>query len=330
MGMNKMARQVLSTLTGIFPFSIAEFTILSLFLFVFYKIIKLIIDISSHPNKKLTISNFLINTLVLFSIIYFLFLFLWGINYYRQPFSKIAGLSSTASSVEELSAMCSSIIDDANKLSLKINVIKNSKNPITKSDNSKQAIFKEVNRSYKNAAKYYKELGGSYGTPKALIFSIALSYSGISGVYFPFTGEANVNSDIPLSMLPNTACHEAAHQRGFAREDEANYISYFVCMKSSDAFFHYSGTLLALIYSMDALYQYDPKSYMLLRTKYSKLVKADLAELNLFWKQYEGPVDKISSRINNAYLKANMQKDGIYSYGRMVDLLLADFHSKSQ
>ena len=328
LGINKITRQLLNNLTGIFPFSVAEIVVLSLLIFVFYEIIKLIIHICSHRNKIMILFKFLLNTFALFSIIYFLFIFLWGINYYRQPFSKIAGLNSTASSVKELSVLCSSIINDANKLSLKINVLKDSKNTVAKSKNNKQAILKEVDKSYRNAAKYYKELDGAYGTPKALIFSIALSYSGISGIYFPFTGEANVNSDIPLSMFPNTACHEAAHQRGFAREDEANYISYFVCTRSTDIYFKYSGTLLALIYSMDALCQYDPESYKLLQTKYSKLVKADLVELNLFWKQYEGPIDKISSKINNAYLKANMQKDGIYSYGRMVDLLLAEFHAK--
>ena len=53
-----------------------------------------------------------------------------------------------------------------------------------------------------------------------------LSYLGISGIFIPFTCEANVNATLPDWEIPFTACHELAHQRGFAREDEANYVGY--------------------------------------------------------------------------------------------------------
>ncbi len=33
----------------------------------------------------------------------------------------------------------------------------------------------------------------------------------------------------------------------------------------------------------------------------------------------------VSTDVNNAYLKINGQQDGVNSYGRMVDLLLAEF-----
>ena len=42
------------------------------------------------------------------------------------------------------------------------------------------------------------------------------------------------------------------------------------------------------------------------------------------WAQYEGPVQDVSNAANDAYLKANNQSDGMQSYGRMVDLLLAE------
>ncbi|HPE16562.1 MAG TPA: DUF3810 family protein, partial [Oscillospiraceae bacterium] len=33
-------------------------------------------------------------------------------------------------------------------------------------------------------------------------------------------------------------------------------------------------------------------------------------------------------RMNDAYLKANAQRDGVKSYGRMVDLLLAEYRDE--
>jgi hypothetical protein len=65
-------------------------------------------------------------------------------------------------------------------------------------------------------------------------------------------------------------------------------------------------------------------SFIKLSKNYSEGVRHDLTELNEFWEQYEGPVERTSNRINNTYLKANNQKDGVHSYGRMVDLLIAE------
>jgi hypothetical protein len=96
-----------------------------------------------------------------------------------------------------------------------------------------------------------------------------------------------------------------------------------------DVDFQYSGTLLALIHVMNALYHYDQDKYNQLRKKYSEGIQRDLTAMREFWKKYEGPIEDISSAINDAYLKANIQKDGIYSYGRMVDLLIAEHRLKA-
>ena len=40
------------------------------------------------------------------------------------------------------------------------------------------------------------------------------SYLGITGIYFPFYAEANVNVNIPVNELPTTMAHEMAHAKG--------------------------------------------------------------------------------------------------------------------
>ena len=57
-------------------------------------------------------------------------------------------------------------------------------------------------------------------------------------------------------------------------------------------------------------------------------VLSDLSANNAFWQQYEGKISGASSRVNDTYLKANSQTDGIQSYGRMVDLLLGYYRSQ--
>ena len=41
-----------------------------------------------------------------------------------------------------------------------------------------------------------------------------------------------------------------------------------------------------------------------------------------YWQQFESPVSEASQQVNNTFLQANMQQDGVKSYGRMVDLLI--------
>jgi hypothetical protein len=192
----------------------------------------------------------------------------------------------------------------------------------------KAHILDGGNAGYEQAGAIYPELGGRYGKPKGLLLSAPMSYLGLAGVYFPFTGEANVNMAVPDAMLPSTMSHEMAHQRGFAREDEANYIAYLTCSLNPDPDFQYSGNLLAVVISMNMLNRYDTERYTQLQEKYSKGVREDLKYYSVFLKKHESVVGQISNDVNDLYLKSNQQVDGVYSYNRMVDLLIAESRSK--
>ena len=49
----------------------------------------------------------------------------------------------------------------------------------------------------------------------------------------------------------------------------------------------------------------------------------DIYANNAFWESYEGKIAEAADKINDTYLKANHQTDGVKSYGRVVDLMLA-------
>jgi hypothetical protein len=325
--MFRIIGQALNIISGILPFSLAELLVTGVVVFSIWSLIHLVIKLLGHTHdKKSTSLNFLLNVLAYSAVIYFIFIVTWGLNYHRMPFANIAGLEVKPSSVKDLAALCDSLIDRANGLR---KTVSQDKNGVMYIPDGSTGALRRAYKGYVNASKTYPELGGRFGRPKGVMLSELMSYSGITGVYFPYTGEANVNISAPDILLPSTAAHEMAHQRGFAREDEANYIAYLTCSVHPDADFEYSGVVLALLHSMDALYGYDPDEYMVLRKKYSEGINRDLASYSSYWKRYEGPVEKISNEINNTYLKANMQKDGVQSYGRMVDLLLAEYRLKS-
>ena len=116
-------------------------------------------------------------------------------------------------------------------------------------------------------------------------------------------------------------CHELSHLRGYMREDEANFLAYLACRESSFADFRYSGAMLAFVYTNNALISADSELGNEIFRTLCDGAQADFAANSAYWKQFEGPVSEISSTVNDAYLKANRQEDGVRSYGRMVDLL---------
>jgi hypothetical protein len=321
-GINKPIRQLLSLIFGIFPFSVAELLVIALFGILFYMIILLVINI-----KKGGALQQLLNIGTYLASLYILFLLLWGFNYNRLPFDKIIGITVQKSSKEELYNLCSSLIQRANLLRLEV---EENKSGVMMIPGGYEDIFKRAPKGYEAAAKEYPVLGGKYGPPKKIFLSEPMTYTGITGIYIPYTGESNVNINTRDFKLPATTAHEMAHQRGFSREDEANYIAYLTCSMHPDVDFQYSGTVLALIYSMNALQGVDIDGYYELRDRYSDGLNRDLKDDNEFWSKYEGKVQEISNKINDTYLKSNGQQDGVASYGRMVDLLLAEQREKKQ
>lgn len=316
-----------SRVTSLVPVSLAEilifFVILAVILFLIYFIIRII----KRNNRKRAIGNLFFNLACVASVLYFLFTIDCGINYYRYTFAQTCGLEVKESSKQELITLCTNLAGDVNRLRKEV-----------KTDSRDLMVLKEDNvytaasiaeKSFDSIHTEYPLLRPGYGPPKPVMMSRMMSRLDISGMFFPFTFEANVNTDIPDYLIPVVMCHELSHLRGFMREDEANFIGYLVCENSKNTDFQYSGDMLAFTYASNALYSADAHAADSVFSTLSNGVHRDLAYNTAYWKQFEGPVAKVSNAVNDQYLKANRQQDGLKSYGRMVDLLLAEQRAKN-
>lgn len=264
------------------------------------------------------------NLALVWCVGYFLFIGMWGLNYYRQPLAVTLGYAVAPRSVGDLTRLCTMLADDANNFRDEVN--EDAAGYMTLGQSPRESLLK-VPKAYAALEKEFGGLKALPGRPKPVLLSRYMSYTSIQGIFIPFTMEPNVNVDMPQSSLLSAACHESAHALGFAREDEANFLSYLACMASGDPELRYSGTMLALTTSMNALYSYDSEAYYRIARTYSPRVQRDLSFESIYWKQFEGPVAETSGKVNNAYLISNKQMDGTNSYGRMVDLLLAKMTS---
>lgn len=240
-----------------------------------------------------------------------------GINYQRLPFSKRAGFVIRESTEEELIALCERLVDEINEAAGEIELDENGHCVLTENP---AGTAREAMRA---ASLKYPELGGYYPKAKPVFSTWYLSSQLLQGVYSPFTVEANYNNGMPDQDKPSTICHELSHLKGFMREDEANFVAYLACRASDDAQFRYSGSILAYIYSGNALYEQNPEALCEVREKLCDQAVADLLDHNAYWDTYRGRISEASDKVNDVYLKVNSQEAGTKSYGRMVDLLLA-------
>ena len=138
-----------------------------------------------------------------------------------------------------------------------------------------------------------------------------------------FTAESNVNTNNVGYDLPFVIAHENAHRYGVAPENEANFFAFYLLEDAADADLAYSVTMAALRYCQNALYAVDYDEFAEIYGTYHPLVAADMAAYSAHWKQYEGKVAEVSEAVNNTSLVVQGQTDGVRSYGRVVDLMLA-------
>lgn len=317
-GVYPLLGQALSRLTRVAPFSLAEVAVVAASIGLPILCVRWLLTSWRNPRNWL---RGVWRAISISALVYSLFVLVWGLNYHRLPLAEIAKLPVQPSSLTELTMLSRGLLERANQLR---QTLPEDTAGVMHLSGGKWRALSRADLGYEQAAKSLPAIGGSYGSPKGVYLSGPWSYTGISGMYFPFTGEANVNIAEPDPFVPATACHELAHQRGFAREDEANYLAYLTCTSHPDPEFQYSGLLLALTNCTRALRAQDEAAYAALREDFGPGLLRDLTASQQFWQRHSGPLERLSERINDNYLKTQGQADGVQSYGRMVDLLLAE------
>lgn len=73
---------------------------------------------------------------------------------------------------------------------------------------------------------------------------------------------------------------------------------------------------------INALYGENTEKYEELCERLNINALKDLQANNSFWDKYDGITAEVADRVNDIYLKANRQIDGVKSYGKVVDLML--------
>lgn len=253
---------------------------------------------------------------------------LWGLNYARAP--AIDRLGWTPVRLDDPNAL-----DELERLSRELVALVNDQYvTLHGSDDRGQVtapaadvdLDRLFDASYARvtaALHLHPSFAAPRGPAKRLVSSPVFSWLGISGIYFPFTGEANVNT-LPVPwQIPHTMAHEKAHQRGIASEDEANFFGFLACIHSEDPFVVYSGLLFAQRRLVSTVQRADKDRAKALLAERLPGVQRDVDAANAFWAAWDGWGHLLGQTVNDAYLRSNRVEGGIKSYGLSARLLVA-------
>lgn len=316
--------RTLAVLNDHLPLSVAELLIglavITILVYIIYTIIKLI----RCGGRLKRLYAAVINLLAAGLAVYAGFCMLWGVYYYGDDFMTRSGLKNDNISVEQLETVTEYFAALVNEYSSQV--------PRDADGNyvaDRDAILRRSNEVYANVEETLPCLSGPAVRAKGVYFSRVMSYTDFTGFFFPFTAEANVNTDFPPALFASTVAHELAHQRGVAKEQEANFAAVLASLEYGDAEYCYSACVLAYTHLGNALYSADYDAWKSIYLTLNEDVRRDFAANREYWAQFETPVQKVSNTVYEGFLYSYDQSMGLKSYGACVDLLVNYYYEQA-
>lgn len=272
----------------------------------------------NHENKwsKTFSKSAFLKVIRIALILYIIFNILWGLNYNRTGIHGQLKFTHEKYSVKDLVEINHLLLKQVNECKETI-LRKNISYP------SKKILFLQTSAAFSQASKKYPFLQYTHTSVKPSLFTLMGNYFGISGYYNPFTGEAQVNTDVPEFLQPYIACHEVSHQLGYAKENEANFAGFIAAISSADTCFMYAAYFDVFMYANRNLYGADSVKAKQLLTRLHPAVKDDISTLKAYYRKYENPVEPLFRWVYGKYLQANDQPLGMITYSEVVADLIA-------
>lgn len=315
---------IFAGISGIFPFSLAEIMIVCGILLVLFALGYFIVNMIRRNGRRLRLLLSSAASVVLVGgILLFCYVFGMGINYSRRPFSEIAGLTAGKYTKEQVLETLEYAISNLTAAGEYITL--DGEGHITVPDD----LSDRAAAAMRKLGTQYGSLDSFYPRVKPVLMSELMCHAHITGIFTFYSMEANYNTkDVP-EEIGHTVCHELSHMTGFMREDEANFIAYLACRDSGDDYLTYCGWYDITIYLLNAYYpDASAEEYAAVYSKIPDYARKQLSMQNEFWDKYRHDFGKVAEAMNDVYLKINDQQEGTKSYGRVVDLAIAEYLSR--
>ncbi len=304
-------------LFGWIPFSIGDLFYAFVILIILYKTLQLFKTIYKKRFNRGYFIGGLQQVIFFFLFMYVFFNLLWGLNYNRRGIAYQLGLDVKQYSLADLDTLTT-------VMQSRVNLYAGMVTPAQRdSFDRKKNLFNGAVRAYDIASKEYSFLKYRPRSIKPSMYSYLGNYLGFQGYYNPFSGEGQVNTTVPRFLEPFVTTHEMAHQLGYGKENEANFVGYLACKFYDEPAFRYSVYYDMYNYSLGEVFRRDTALGRSYQDKAHPQVKKDQIEFREFYRKYKNPIEPIVMWGYGHFLKANNQPAGKRSYNEVVAWLIA-------
>jgi hypothetical protein len=258
-------------------------------------------------------------------ILVLLFYLLWGFHYARPGLETRLGLAAAGElSVVELEELASHALEAANRAYLELHGVPDAGHPTPTLP--PDSLVPALEAGWGAVAARFdlpSRVERRHGAPKTWLTTPLIRRMGISGTYFPFTAEALTLRDLPGARMPTTLAHEMAHQRGVTSESDANTLAFLVAREAPHPQARYAAYLFLRGQFLTALAGACPECVEPLGDLHLPGLRRDLADLTRYWLRSRGPISDAAGRINHAMLRSHGIPEGTASYRGSTWILAA-------
>jgi hypothetical protein len=314
-GIYPLVARLQRILLGWLPISLGDLLYGVLAVYIIYKAFRFFKRLVLRRFTRFYIKQQLLQAAVFFLWLYVGFQVLWGLNYDRKGIAWQLNLEVKKYSTEDLGTVLTLIKQRLNETVDTTGAMQQMAN--------KQFQYKTAVRAYDEVARQYPFLRYQNRSVKSSLYGAIGNYLGFLGYYNPFSGEAQVNTTVPVFVQPNITCHEMAHQLGYAKENEANFVGYLAGKASPDQRLRYSAYFDLLQYAAIELQLRDSALARKLLLDLHPQVRKDLKEWKAFREQHKNPLEQLVMWAYGHYLKANSMPNGIATYNEVIAWLVA-------
>lgn len=316
-GIYPVIAKVQRFLLGWIPFSIGDIFYLFLVLILIFRVVKFFRLLIQRKLNRFYFAAALQQLIFLILFVYVFFNLLWGLNYNRQGIAQQLDLNVQKYTTQDLDTLVNILHGHLN----------NQAALITKENRDsfhrKSPLFAGAAQAFATGAPQYNFLTYKPKSVKPSLFSYLGNYLGFQGYYNPFSGEAQVNTFTPQSLHPFVATHEIAHQLGYAKENEANFVGFLACRTHPSPVFKYSVYFDMYNYASRELARRDTALYRNYQQSLHKQVTDDIEEYRAYLRKYRNPIETVVNWGYGHFLKVNNQPSGFETYSEVVAWLIA-------
>jgi len=247
------------------------------------------------------------------ALVYFAFLAAWGCNYRREPVSAWLDFDKNRVTTAAVRSLNEQAVTQMSRLRGRLPAAPEGWPARDEFARSLLPALERVVHSLGLPAPVRA------GRPKASALDLYFTRAGVSGMTDPFFLETLVASNVLPFEQPAVIAHEWGHLAGLARESDASFFGWVVCLQGNESA-QYSAWLEAFLHTLPALDRAERREVL---RRLPDLAQADLdAMARRTARDQVRAVSLTAWSLYDRYLRANRVAGGVRNYSEVVQLMV--------